>query len=193
MQRLKLFLPLLVFALIAVFFYVMVNRIGSGDYDPQALPSALNNKPFPAFTLPKLETEGAVATREELLGKIAIVNVWATWCPSCHVEHAYLNVLASERGVRIFGINYKDEKAAALKWLQQKGNPYQFNIFDAEGKLGLDMGVTGAPETYLIDHRGFVRMRFQGPLNEAVWQEKFIPIITQLERERDADRGTEAG
>lgn len=193
MKRLKLFLPLLIFVVVAGFFYVMVNRIDRGEYNPQSLPSALLNKPFPEFSLSAVEVGQSGLSRQDLLGSIALVNVWATWCPSCHAEHGYLKYLASDKGVVIFGINYKDKLAAARQWLQQKGNPYRFNIFDAEGRLGLDIGVTGAPETYLIDHRGFVRLRYQGPLDETVWREKFLPLIRQLQSERDAHRQEVAG
>ena len=187
MQRFKLFLPLIVFAIVAGFFYVTVTRIGQGEYNPQDLPSALLNHPFPAFTLQQLEDPSQTVTQADLLGHIALVNVWATWCPSCHAEHGYLKLLASEKGVVIFGVSYKDDAKAALSWLETKGNPYRFNIFDPDGKLGLDMGVTGAPETYVIDHRGFVRLRYQGPLNEAVWQQKFQVLIEQLQEEQRAD------
>ena len=189
MQRLKLFLPLVVFAAVAAFFFVMMNRIDSGEYNPKSMPSALLNKPFPEFSLSQLEQPGNTLHRELVLGKIAIVNVWATWCPGCHIEHPYLNVLARERNVIIFGVNYKDQAPAALKWLADKGNPYQFNIFDPLGDLVMDLGVTGAPETYLIDHRGFIRYRYQGPLNEAVWSQRFMPLIEQLEREQQSDQG----
>ena len=186
MQRLKLFVPLLVFVVVAGFFFITIDRIGEGEYSPQDLPSALLNKPFPAFALPQLEQPERLLRQADLLGEIALVNVWATWCPSCHVEHSYLNYLASERGVVIYGVNYKDEVDLAQRWLREKGNPYKLNIVDQQGRLGLDMGVTGAPETYVIDHRGFVRLRYQGPLSETVWQEKFQPLLTQLQREQQS-------
>ncbi len=189
MGRLKLFLPLLVFMLVLVFFYWMVARIGDGGYNPQSLPSALLNKPVPDFQLPQLEQFQNTLTEQDMQGQIALINIWATWCPSCHVEHSYLNQLASEQGIIIYGVNYKDEAAKALRWLQQKGNPYRFNVFDRAGGLGLDLGVTGAPETYLIDHRGFIRLRYQGPLNERVWQEKFAPLIQQLQSEQQEAAG----
>tara|TARA_R110000868_G_scaffold364037_1_gene626497 strand:+ start:32813 stop:33361 length:549 start_codon:yes stop_codon:yes gene_type:complete len=170
--------------LVGSFFYSTMGRISEGDYDPQALPSALLNKPLPKFTLPKLENDQQVVQAEDLLGDIALINVWATWCPSCHIEHPYLNYLASKLDVVIYGINYKDENKEALRWLKNKGNPYRFNIVDAQGKLGLDLGVTGAPETYVIDHRGFVRMRHQGPMTGQVWSQKFLPLIEQLQQER---------
>lgn len=191
MQRLKLFLPLIVFAIVIGFFYTTINRIGDGDYNPQALPSALVNKPFPAFQLTEL-TDGRTLGRSDMLGEISLVNVWGTWCPSCHVEHPYLNYLASERDIIIVGVNYNDDRDAALAWLAEKGDPYRFNIFDNQGRLGLDMGVTGAPETFVIDHRGFVRLRFQGPLNEQVWQQHFAPLWLQLQNEQRSDqKGTQ--
>ncbi|WP_101760482.1 DsbE family thiol:disulfide interchange protein [Oceanicoccus sp. KOV_DT_Chl] len=193
MNRLKLFIPLIAFVLVAAFFYMMINRIDQGEYSPQNLPSALVNKPFPSFALSQLEQPQTQLTQTDLLGSIALINVWATWCPSCHIEHGYLNILSTERNIKIYGVNYKDQADAAQRWLAEKGNPYQFNIFDPAGRLGLDMGVTGAPETYVIDHRGFVRMRYQGPLNESVWQEKFKPLITQLEAERKADPRLQPG
>lgn len=187
MGRIKLFLPLLVFLLVVAFFYLMITRIGEGEYNPQSLPSALLNKPVPTFSLPHLEQFERTVSQKDLLGEIALLNVWATWCPSCHAEHSYLNLLAADSGIVIYGVNYKDDADEALRWLQQKGNPYRFNIFDKQGRLGLDLGVTGAPETYLIDHRGFVRLRYQGPLNEQVWQEKFAPLYQQLQREQQED------
>ena len=193
MNRLKLFIPLIAFAVVAAFFYTMINRIDKGEYSPQDLPSALVNKPFPSFSLAQLEQSNVQLSQADLLGNIAIVNVWATWCPSCHIEHSYLNILAAEKGVTIYGVNYKDRAPAAQRWLAEKGNPYRFNIFDPEGRLGLAMGVTGAPETYVIDHRGFVRMRHQGPLSESVWQEKFQPLMSQLQAERKAQQGSVAG
>lgn len=191
MQRLKLFIPLVVFVVVAGFFFTTLLRIDQGEYSPQDLPSALVNKPFPEFTLTTLKGDGAKVSQADMLGSIALVNVWATWCPSCHVEHPYLNYLAAEQGITIYGVNYKDKAELARRWLAQKGNPYRFNIFDPKGRLGLDMGVTGAPETYVIDHRGFVRMRHQGPVNESVWADKIQPLISQLQREQKADKGAE--
>ena len=188
MTRLKLFIPFVLFIVIGGFFYIMMNRINEGEYHPQALPSALVNKSFPAFQLPKLEQLEKTVTVKDMLGQIALVNVWATWCPSCHEEHQYLNQLA-QQGVTIFGINYKDDVFKAQDWLEKKGNPYRLNVVDRQGKLGLDMGVTGAPETYVIDHRGFVRLRFQGPLNEKVWQSKFAPLLEQLQSEKQQEEG----
>lgn len=192
MQRLKLFLPLIVFVVIAGFFYITVDRISTGDYDPQDKPSALLNKPFPTFSLPRLEKPEQQLTQQDLLGTISLVNVWATWCPSCYIEHGYLNYLAVQKGISIIGVNYKDDAAKAVRWLEDKGNPYRLTIFDPEGRLGVDMGVTGAPETYVIDHRGFVRLRFQGPMNGTVWREKFQPLYRQLQQEQQLQSNNQA-
>jgi cytochrome c biogenesis protein CcmG, thiol:disulfide interchange protein DsbE len=168
MRRLRLFLPLIVFAVLAVLLWRGLAL------DPNHMPSALEDRPLPEFTAASLA--GGQLTRSDLLGQVALLNVWATWCPSCAAEHAYLNELA-QAGVAIFGINYKDEPDAARRWLAQRGDPYRLNILDESGRLGLDLGVTGAPETYLIDAAGIVRLRHQGPLDARVWREQFRPLI----------------
>lgn len=173
MQRWRLFLPLLVFAVLAALLWRGLSL------DPNYMPAALEDRPLPGFSVPTLD--GREVTRADLLGSVALINVWATWCPSCHAEHAYLNELASE-GVPIYGINYKDEPAAARRWLAQKGDPYRINLVDESGRLGLDLGVTGAPETYLVDAAGVVRMRYQGPIDERVWQQKIKPVFERLRK-----------
>lgn len=178
MQRLKLFIPLIVFAVLAAFFFVVQKQIGSGDYHPENLPSALISKPLPAFALPDLQS-GASVTNDVLAKKITLVNVWATWCPSCVYEHAYLVKLA-QQGVAILGVDYKDEPQKAKQWLEEKGNPYIAVVDDRAGKFGLDLGVTGAPETYLVDQDGIVRLRYQGPLDQRVWEETFKPVVDRL-------------
>ncbi len=181
MQRLKLFVPLLIFVVLAGFFFVVQKQIGAGNYDPQNMPSALLDKPLPAFALPDLLT-GTSVSNQVLGGEVAIVNVWATWCPTCLYEHPYLVTLA-QKGVVILGVNYKDEPDKARQWLAEKGNPYRAVVDDRAGDLGLDLGVTGAPETYLIDRHGVVRLRYQGPLDERVWRETVQPLYEQLQRE----------
>lgn len=179
MARLKLFIPLIIFAALAGFFFIVEMQIKEGEYDPKSMPSARVGQNFPVFSLPDSET-GALITEKDLQGQVSLVNVWATWCPSCFYEHPFLNDLA-KRGVVIFGVDYKDTVAAAKQWLRDKGNPYRHNIFDADGSLGLDLGVTGAPETYVVDHLGVVQLRHQGPLDETVWQQKILPLVRQLE------------
>ncbi len=170
--RLKLFLPLILFAVLALFL------LRGLDLDPRALPSALIDRPMPAFALPLLGADKTM-TQADLVGRPALVNVWATWCVSCRVEHPYLDTLA-QAGIPIYGINYKDEDAAALRWLQELGNPYVATIADREGSLGLDMGVYGAPETYLLDAGGVIRYRHVGVVDEQVWREVLQPLYLQL-------------
>ena len=164
MKRWLMVVPLALFLLVAVFLY-------RGLYlDPAELPSAMIGKPFPAFNLPTVQGDKTL-TQADLQGKPALVNVWATWCISCRVEHPVLNKLA-ERGVVIYGINYKDDNAAAVKWLAEFHNPYQLDIRDEDGNLGLNLGVYGAPETFLIDSQGIIRHKFVGVIDETVWREQ---------------------
>ncbi|WP_137888088.1 DsbE family thiol:disulfide interchange protein [Pseudomonas sp. 2FE] len=172
MKRAILLLPLAVFLIGAVFLYRGLFL------DPSELPSALIGKPVPAFSLPAVEGEQTL-TQADLLGKPALLNVWATWCVACRVEHPVLNKLA-ERGVRIYGVNYKDDNAAALKWLKEFHNPYQLNIRDEQGSLGLNLGVYGAPETFLIDSQGIIRHKFVGVIDERVWREQLAPLYQGL-------------
>jgi cytochrome c biogenesis protein CcmG/thiol:disulfide interchange protein DsbE len=178
MSRLKLFLPLIAFVLLGGLFFFVQNNIKEGSYDPQALPSALVGQSLPEFQLPILNAaDNKIATKKDLPSGWLLINVWATWCPSCHFEHAYLNKLAADKDIKIIGIDYKDENAAAQQWLQEKGNPYALVLADQEGRFGLDLGVTGAPENFLVDPQGIVRLRWQGPLDETVWAKNFRPLI----------------
>lgn len=173
MNRLKLFLPLAAFAVLAIFL------LRGLSLDPSAMPSALLDKPFPAFTLPALSS-GSTLSEKNLHGQKALVNVWATWCITCRVEHPYLMQLAGQ-GIAIYGINYKDKLPAAQQWLTEKGNPYRETIVDADGKLGIDLGVFGAPETYFVDSKGIIRFKHVGDLNQRIWQEKLQTIWQHMD------------
>jgi cytochrome c biogenesis protein CcmG/thiol:disulfide interchange protein DsbE len=162
----------LIFVVLALFLFRGLSL------DPKAMPSALIDHSLPAFQLPALD-DGRQLNREDIIGEVALLNVWATWCISCRVEHPYLQKLADE-GISIYGVNYKDEDQAALDWLQQLGNPYLLNIADREGTLGLDMGVYGAPETYLIDREGVIRYRHVGVVDERVWTTVLQPLYREL-------------
>lgn len=179
MERLKLFLPLIIFVILAAVFFGVQRDTKTGDYSPTALPSALVGKPLPAFSLTELNS-GEVLQRDDLLGSWFLLNVWATWCPSCHFEHPFLVELA-QQGVRIYSVDYKDSAPEAREWLEEKGNPYLATLFDPDGTLGLDLGVTGAPETYVVDAQGVIRFRYQGALDAKIWQREFGPIIADLE------------
>ena len=172
MKRLILLLPLALFLGVAVFLYrgLFLN--------PQELPSALIDKPLPAFSLPDLKDEQRLITEKDLKGP-ALVNVWATWCPTCKAEHQMLNQLA-KAGVVIHGVNYKDDSVAARQWLKDYLDPYQVNVADPQGSLGINLGVYGAPETFLIDAQGIIRHKYVGVIDEKVWREKLAAVYQQL-------------
>ena len=172
MKRLLLLLPLLAFGVLA---FVLYSGLGK---DPSELPSALIGKPIPAFSLPSVDDPQVILTQTDLKGP-ALLNVWATWCISCKVEHPVLNQL-SKQGVTIYGINYKDERVAAQKWLREFHNPYKLDVDDAQGTLGLDLGVYGAPETFFIDAHGVIRHKFVGVIDEVVWREQLAPLYSSL-------------
>lgn len=179
MERLKLFLPLVIFVILAAVFFGVEKRVQTGEYSPTAMPSALIDQPLPDFALTELST-GQTLTRADLLGgDWFLLNVWATWCPSCHFEHPFLLKLA-QAGVRIYSVDYKDNAPKAKNWLTEKGNPYVATLFDPDGVFGLDLGVTGAPETYLVDAEGIVRFRYQGALDQQVWDRQFLPQLAKL-------------
>ena len=170
--RFKLFIPLLLFVALALFLFRGLQL------DPTELPSALIDKPLPEFELPALGLD-RILQREDVTGEVALFNVWATWCVSCRVEHPYLHQLA-EQGVPIYGVNYKDADADALKWLSELGDPYRLNIVDAQGSFGLYLGVYGAPETYLVDAEGVIRYRHVGVVDDRVWREVLQPLYDRF-------------
>ncbi len=178
MPRLKLFLPLFLFVVLMGFL------LRGLQLDPREMPSALIDRSLPEFQLSRLGDDSLVQ-RSDVIGEVSFFNVWATWCISCRVEHPYLQMLA-DQGVPIYGVNYKDDTAAALEWLDILGDPYRLNIEDVEGSLGLDLGVYGAPETYLVDARGVIRYRHVGIINERVWQGILQPLYQELLKESGA-------
>ncbi len=173
MQRIKLFIPLIIFAVLAGFFWRGLSL------DPNAMPSALLDKPVPQFSLPTLLDDQRLVDQGELKGKVSLLNVWATWCVSCRVEHPFLLQLA-EQGVPIYGVNYKDDPIQARKWLQELHNPYVLSLVDADGRLGIDLGVFGAPETYVVDRQGVIRYKHVGIVDERIWRETLQPIVASL-------------
>lgn len=175
MPRAKLFVPLALFIILVLFL------LRGLQLDPREMPSALIDQPLPEFSLGALGQKRTL-TRGDVIGEVSLFNVWATWCISCRIEHPYLQKLADE-GVAIYGINYKDEALPALRWLAELGNPYRLNISDTEGLLGLDLGVFGAPETYLVDAQGMVRYRHVGVVDERIWQTVLRPLYQQLTSE----------
>jgi cytochrome c biogenesis protein CcmG/thiol:disulfide interchange protein DsbE len=177
MARLKLFLPLIIFAALAVLFWKGLFL------KPQHLPSVLISKPVPEFALPKVLAEGEILENADLpAGRPYLLNVWATWCPPCRVEHPYLNELAGQ-GVPIVGVNLKDDPADVKKWLEAAGDPYVFSIADKEGKFYLDLGATGAPETFLVDREGVIRCKHMSVVDDRIWQTKLQPLYEKLQNQ----------
>jgi cytochrome c biogenesis protein CcmG/thiol:disulfide interchange protein DsbE len=174
--RLKLFLPLIIFAALAVLFWRGLSL------DPQAMPSALLNKPVPEFSLSEVLDSERMLARTDLPKQPLLLNVWATWCIACRVEHPYLNKLAQE-GVPIVGVNLRDDSAQAQKWLEKFHNPYLFSIADKEGRLALDLGVFGAPETFLVDAGGTIRCKHVGVVDDRIWQSKLQPLYERLQKQ----------
>lgn len=169
MNRIWLFLPLVLALALGV---VLVFGLGQ---DPSKLDSALEGRSVPAFDLPLLHEPDRDVGPAVLRGRVVLLNVWATWCAACRVEHPHLNDLARS-GIPIIGLNYKDEREAALQWLSQRGDPYESVIYDPQGELGFDLGVYGAPETYLIDAEGVIRHRHVGVVDDRVWESDFKPL-----------------
>ena len=149
--------------------------------NPQELPSVLIDKPMPAFSMSTID--GETVTNADLPDRIHLVNVWGSYCLPCLVEHPTLMRLAEQGEIPVVGINYKDRDELALDWLATNGNPYQFSIYDAAGRLGIDLGVYGAPETYLVDASGVIRYRHVAVLDETVWEQDFVPVIAGLRAE----------
>ncbi|MDP2243886.1 DsbE family thiol:disulfide interchange protein [Pseudomonas sp.] len=172
MKRLILLLPLAAFLVLAGFLY-------KGLYlDSRDIGSTMIGKPLPEFALPSLEEPSRTLGTADFEGP-ALVNVWATWCPTCRAEHEMLNFLA-EQGVAVYGINYKDNGDAARRWLIELGNPYRFNVEDPKGSLGINLGVYGAPETFLIDKNGTIRHKYVGAIDETVWRQQLAPLYREL-------------
>lgn len=182
MNRKLLFIPLAIFLALALVLLWQLMRNAQGD-SPTNLESALIGKPLPAFKLEILDRPGEVYDSASLItGKPLLLNVWATWCPTCRAEHEYLKTLAAQ-GVRIAGMNYRDDRFKAINWLSSLGNPYSVSLFDGRGMVGLDLGVYGAPETFLIDGKGIVRYRHAGELSQQVWQKTLLPLWQKYSQE----------
>ena len=150
--------------------------------DPSKLPSQFIGKPAPEFSLPTLEDPTKTLSTEDLKGQISLVNIWATWCAGCRAEHGFLMELARSNTIPIYAIDWRDDRAGALQWLGQLGNPYVASGFDEDGRVGIDWGAYGAPESFLISAEGRVVYRFTGPLNRALWEQEFVPRIAELKQ-----------
>ncbi len=181
MNKKILFIPLIVFLALVIVFVTQLSRNADGD-DPTKLESVLVGKAVPEFRLEDLAEPGKLYDQSIFRGEPLLLNVWATWCPTCYAEHQYLNELASQ-DVKIIGLNYKDQRDKAVQWLNELGNPYLISLFDGNGMLGLDLGVYGAPETFIIDANGQIRYRHVGDVNAKNWKETLGPLYQQLLQE----------
>lgn len=171
-------IPLALFLLLLVLFWV-----GLG-IDPRTVPSPLIDKPVPTFSLPTVAAPQLQLTNQDLQRQpVALFNVWASWCVACRQEHPFLMQLMRRNEVPIYGLNYKDERGDALAWLRQHGNPYVVSAFDYEGRVGIDWGVYGVPETFVVDASGTIRHKHIGPLTPKAWQERIAPLIAQIRAE----------
>ena len=164
-------------------FVALVVLLGVGlSLNPREVPSPLIGKPAPAFQLPQLHQPERTFAPAELKGKVWILNVWASWCAACRDEHPVLTDLARSGLAPVFGLNYKDQRDEALAWLKRYGDPYQASVFDADGRVGIDYGVYGVPETYVIDKLGVIRYKRIGPVTPEIVQKKIAPLVAELNR-----------
>ena len=170
-------IPLGLFIILVVFLAIGLGR------DPHEVPSPLINKPAPAFNLPQLKAPTKTFSAEEMRGKVWIMNVWASWCITCRDEHPLLLEYARSGVVPIYGLNYKDNREDALSWLAELGDPYVLSASDLDGRVAIDYGVYGAPETYLIDRNGTIRFKQIGPVTPDVWSQTILPLAQELNRE----------
>ncbi|MEX2469805.1 MAG: DsbE family thiol:disulfide interchange protein [Pseudohongiellaceae bacterium] len=175
MQRLKFFIPVIAFIALAVLLW-------RGLYlDTTELPSMLIDKPMPAFALTTVD--GRPVSNEDLPDEMFLLNVWGSYCLPCLVEHPTFMRLSEEGEIPVVGVNYRDRQNLAVEWLEDNGDPFAFSILDESGRFGIDLGVYGAPETYLVDADGVIRYRHVSVLDEVVWEEEFLPAIAELQTE----------
>jgi cytochrome c biogenesis protein CcmG/thiol:disulfide interchange protein DsbE len=164
-------------------FAALVALLGVGlTLNPREVPSPLIGKPAPAFKLPLLQAPDRTFSPQDMLGKAWVLNVWASWCPPCLVEHPVVTALAQSGIAPVVGLNYKDRREDALPWLKRHGDPYRLSAFDADGRIGIDYGVYGVPETYVIDRRGQIRYKHIGPLTPEIARDKLTPLLQELNR-----------
>ena len=173
-KKLRFLLPL-------ALFLVIVGFLAAGlRLDPKEVPSPLIGKPAPAFALTRLDDPQRTIRREDLLGQVWMLNVWASWCTACREEQPDLLAFARSRRLPIYGLNYKDERRAGQKWLANFGNPYDASLFDPDGRVGLDWGVYGVPETFIVDRDGVVRFKHIGAITPEVIRDRIEPLLRQL-------------
>lgn len=165
---------------LAIFLGLVALLVVGLGHDPSVIPSPLIDKPAPAFTLPTLHAPDQTIGSVDLRGDVSVLNVWASWCVECRHEHPQLLELAKDRGIRLIGLNYKDDRAEALAWLKSEGDPYSASAFDEAGRVGMDYGVYGVPETFIIDREGVIRYKHIGPIDARTLAEEIRPLLERL-------------
>jgi cytochrome c biogenesis protein CcmG, thiol:disulfide interchange protein DsbE len=174
MKSLRFIIPLALFV-------VLVGFLARGlKLDPREVPSPLIGKPAPAFTLTRLDDAAKTIRREDMLGKVWMLNVWASWCAACRDEHPHLLDFARTKQMPMIGLNYKDKREDGLKWLANFGNPYDASLWDGDGRIGIEFGVYGAPETFIIDKQGVIRFKKIGAVTPEVIQKNILPLLKEL-------------
>ena len=164
-----------------IIFVALLAILGIGlNLDPREIPSPFIGKPAPEFTLSQLKDPAKKFSPEDLKGKIWLLNVWASWCTTCREEHPLLVAFSKQKIVPIIGLNYKDKTPEAIEWLNRMGDPYELSVADIKGNVGIDYGVYGVPETFLIDQSGKIVLKHTGPITDAVMNEKILPLIKKL-------------
>lgn len=175
----KRFLPLIIFIVMVVFLAIGLKL------NPRDIPSPLINRPVPQFTLPLLNVKDKSFTPDDLRGQVWILNVWASWCVACRAEHPVLNRMAQQhQDIILIGLNYKDQKSDAEAWLKYFGDPYRYTIVDSDGRVGIDWGVYGVPESFVIDKKGIIRYKHTGPVDDAAVNDTLLPLIKKLSEEK---------
>ncbi len=174
MKSLRFIIPLAIFGMLVFFLWRGLSL------DPREVPSPLIDKPAPKFTLSRLDDANKTLSRDDMLGKVWMLNVWASWCVACREEHPVLVEFSRKKSVPIIGLNYKDTRTDGMGWLDHFGNPYDASVFDHNGRVGIDFGVYGVPETFVIDKRGVIRYKQIGPITPEALRKHIVPLLEKL-------------
>jgi cytochrome c biogenesis protein CcmG/thiol:disulfide interchange protein DsbE len=172
----KSLIPLVIFLVLVVFLAIGLTR------DPREVPSPLINKPAPTFSAPRLQSPDQTFSTKDMLGKVWLLNTWASWCVACRQEHPILMEFAKTKTLPIIGLDYKDQDAEGLKWLARFGNPYDITVTDKDGRIGIDFGVYGVPESFLIDKAGVIRYKQIGPITDEALRDTILPLVRELQK-----------